>query len=130
MSTQADDQGQALSGAHDYLLGFAKEQLPPADASWSLTLQADDGGRRSFVPNSAERIALGARDKLPPDDNGALNIHVQNLSPGYDHAQGWLPAPKGGFVLTLRLYAPRATPPSALPPGQGGWSPPPVRRLQ
>jgi len=130
MSTRVDDQGRALSGAHDYLLSFAKDLQPPAGASWSLTLQADDDGRRSFVPNSASRIALGARDKLPPDGDGALNIQVQNLSPGYDHAQGWLPAPKGGFVLTLRLYAPRTTPPSALPPGQGRWSPPPVRRLQ
>jgi hypothetical protein len=130
MSTRVDEQGRALSGTHDYLLSFAKDRQPPADAEWSLTLQADDDGRRSFVPNSAERIALGARDKLPPDGDGALNIQVQNLSPGYDHAQAWLPAPKGGFVLTLRLYAPRVAPPSALPPGQGGWSPPAVRRLQ
>jgi hypothetical protein len=129
MSTRVDAQGQALSGAHDYLLSFAKDLQPPAEAFWSLTLEADEGGRRSFVPNSAERIGLGSSDKLPLDADGALRIQVQNLSPGYDHTQRWLPAPKGEFVLTLRLYAPRSTPSSALPPGQGSWSPPPLRRI-
>ena len=121
--------GPRLSGARDYLLSFAKDRQPPADAFWSLTLEADDDGRRSFVTNGVDRIGLGSRDKLPVDADGALRIQVQNLSPGYDHAQRWLPAPKGDFVLTLRLYAPRSTPPSALPPGQGSWSPPPLRRI-
>ena len=75
-----------LSGAHDYLLRFAKGQLPPVDGFWSLTLQAEDNGRRSFVPNSADRFSLGTRDKLPLDAEGALNLQVQNLSPGLDHA--------------------------------------------
>jgi hypothetical protein len=130
MSTRVDAEGQPLRGAHDYLLRFAKGLQPPADALWSLTLQADANGRRSFVPNSADRIGLGSIDKLPLEADGALEIQVQNLSPGLDHAARWLPAPKGEFVLTLRLYAPRSTPPSALPPGQGSWSPPPLRRLQ
>jgi hypothetical protein len=129
MSTRFDAEGQALRGTHDYLLSFAKGQQPPAEAAWSLTLEADEDGRRSFVPNSADRISLGSRDKLPVDADGALDIQVQNLSPGLDHAVRWLPAPKGAFVLTLRLYAPRNTPPSALPPGQGGWLPPPPRRI-
>lgn len=129
MSTRVDADGQSLRGAHDYVLRFARGLQPPADALWSLTLQADDNGRRSFVPNSADRIGLGSSDKLPLDADGAMEIQVQSLSPGLDHAARWLPAPKGEFVLTLRLYAPRSTPPSALPPGQGSWSPPPLRRL-
>ena len=129
MSTRVDADGRALSGAHDYLLSFAKGRQPPTDAFWSLTLEADADGRRSFVPNSADRIGLGSRDKLPVDGDGALAIQVQYLSPGLDHAARWLPAPKGEFVLTLRLYAPRSTPPSGLPPGQGSWSPPRLRRI-
>ncbi len=129
MSTRVDAEGRALSGAHDYLLSFARGRQPPTQAFWSLTLEADDDGRRSFVPNSADRIGLGSRDKLPLDADGALHIQPQYLSPGPDHASRWLPAPKDGFVLTLRLYAPRSTPPSALPPGQGSWSPPPLRRI-
>ena len=36
----------------------------------------------------------------------------------------WLPAPKGSFNLTMRLYAPRM---EAL---TGKWNPPPVTREQ
>lgn len=129
MSTRVDAEGRVLSGAHDYLLRFAKGRQPPADAFWSLTLEAEADGRRSFVANSADRVGLGSRDKLPLDADGALALQLQYLSPGLDHAASWLPAPKGDFVLTLRLYAPRSTPPSALPPGQGSWAPPPVRRI-
>src|SRR5260370_7211091 len=38
----------------------------------------------------------------------------------------WLPAPKRPFNLCLRLYWPKATPPSILPLGEGTWKPPAV----
>ena len=41
---------------------------------------------------------------------------------GADREPNWLPAPKGPFNLTLRLYAPKG---EAL---TGKWNPPPVRR--
>jgi hypothetical protein len=129
LTTHADGEGRPLSGAHDYLLRFAKGQQPPVDGFWSLTLQTDDPGRRGFVPNSAERFSLGTRDKLPLDGDGSLNLQLQYLSPGLDNAARWLPAPKGDFMLTLRLYAPRAAPPSLWPLGRGSWTPPPVQRL-
>jgi len=55
---------------------------------------------------------------------------VQYLSPGLDSAARWLPTPKGGFTLTLRLYVPKTAPRSALPPGQGSWVPPSLRRAR
>ena len=119
LSTRVDAEGRPLSGAHDYLLRFAKGEQPPVDGFWSLTLQADDEGRRGFVPNSAERFSLGTRDKLPLEGDGALDLQLQYLSPGLDNAARWLPAPKGDFMLTLRLYAPKAAPPSLLAAGAG-----------
>jgi uncharacterized protein DUF1214 len=41
-------------------------------------------------------------------------------APGADREANWLPAPKGQFNLTMRLYAPRS---DAL---TGKWNPPPV----
>ena len=82
----------------------------------------------SFVADTAGRINLGSRDKLPADADGALELFVQYLSPGLDNAARWLPAPKGGFTLTLRLYTPKTTAPSALAPAHGGWVPPAPRR--
>ena len=128
MRTRVDADGQTLQGAHDYRLVFGKDQQPPVSGFWSLTLQADDGGTYRFVPSSAERVSVGTRDKRA-DADGTLPLFVQNLSPSLDQPARWLPAPKGEFVLTLRLYLPRTAPPSALPPDAASWAAPPVRRL-
>jgi hypothetical protein len=50
----------------------------------------------------------------------SLDLYFQNNSPGADKEANWLPAPKGPYNLTMRLYAPK---PDAL---TGKWNPPPV----
>jgi hypothetical protein len=55
--------------------------------------------------------------------DGSLDLYFQNASPGKDREANWLPAPKGEFNLTMRVYAPRS---EAL---TGKWNPPPVRRV-
>ena len=54
--------------------------------------------------------------------------HLTSISkmkvPGEIKGANWLPAPKGGFNLLMRLYAPRS---EAL---IGKWNPPPVTRVQ
>ena len=52
----------------------------------------------------------------------ALSIFMQNESPGADMESNWLPAPKGEFNLTMRLYAPQS---DAL---TGKWNPPAITR--
>ena len=54
------------------------------------------------------------------DSDGGLTLYIQNESPGKGKEANWLPAPKGPFNLTMRLYAPRS---DAL---TGKWNPPPV----
>ncbi len=55
----------------------------------------------------------------PPTSCAAFaRIEFQNLRP--DKEANWLPAPKGPFNLTMRLYAPKS---DAL---TGKWNPPPV----
>jgi hypothetical protein len=55
-----------------------------------------------------------------------VNLYLQADSPGKDKGANWLPAPKGKFVLVMRIYSPGKTPPSIL---DGSWTPPPVRRV-
>ena len=54
---------------------------------------------------------------------GPLDLYFQNESPGKDKEANWLPAPKGDFNLTMRLYAPQ---PDAL---TGKWNPPAVKKV-
>jgi hypothetical protein len=117
-----DGDGQRLTGASDYTLHFSKEQIPPVDAFWSLTMY---DGESFLVANPIDRYALGSRDEMNYGDNGSLTIYIQQESPGKDKEANWLPAPEGeiGF-LALRLYVPRQQ------VIDGTWEPPPVERIQ
>jgi len=51
-------------------------------------------------------------------------LYFQNENPGKEKETNWLPAPKGAFNLTMRLYAPKS---EAL---TGKRNPPPIMRMQ
>ena len=122
--SQKDANGDEYDGEkHRYLMRFEKGKLPPADAFWSLTMYDSDF---FFVPNSINRYDLAQRDKLIANSDGSVDLYLQAESPGKEKEANWLPAPKGKFVLVMRIYAPSATAPSIL---NGTWTPPPVKRV-
>jgi len=114
-----DGEGRPLTGAARYILHFEKDQLPPADAFWSLTMYGAD---QFFVANPIDRFAIGDRDKLVFNPDGSLDLYIQEDSPGAGKEANWLPAPAGPFTMNLRLYLPRR---EAL---EGRWTPPPLKR--
>lgn len=116
----ADADGNPVLGEHRYVLHFAKADLPPANAFWSLTMYDEEGFQ---VANPINRFAIGDRDALKYNADGSLDLFIQNENPGPDGEANWLPSPKSGKLgLTLRLYAPRA---EAL---DGRWNPPAIKR--
>jgi hypothetical protein len=120
MTATADD-GKALDGSSNYVLHFRKEELPPANAFWSLTMYDAQGFQ---APNPINRYSVGDRDALQYNADGSLDILIQHESPGPAREPNWLPAPPGKLGITMRLYAPR---PEVL---HGRWNPPPVRRVR
>lgn len=116
----ADAGGKPLSGANAYVLRFEKGQLPPADAFWSLTLYDKDGFQ---VANPLARFALGSHDPLQRGADGALEIRIQQQSPGKALESNWLPAPADNFQVMLRMYSPQ---PAVT---NGSWLPPAIRRI-
>lgn len=114
------DDGKPLTGAANYVLHFDKDQIPPADAFWSLTMYGQD---QFFVANPINRFAIGDRDKLTFNADGSLDLYIQNASPGADRESNWLPAPAGPFTMNLRLYLPRRA------ATEGSWQVPPVKRV-
>jgi hypothetical protein len=120
-----DSGGQTLSGANKYTLTFKKGETPPVDGFWSITMYEDDHGWW-FYPNPLNKLTVSMRDKPRFNDDGSLTLYFQHESPGKDNEANWLPAPEGDFVLMMRMYWPKETQPSILPPGEGTWVPPPV----
>jgi hypothetical protein len=116
----ADQTGKPLDGANKYTLHFDKGGAPPARAFWSVTLYDKDGFQ---VANPMNRFAVSSWMPFKDNADGSLDLYFQSESPGADKEANWLPAPKGPFNLTMRLYAPRS---DAL---TGKWNPPPVMRV-
>jgi hypothetical protein len=117
----SDESGKPLDGANKYALHFNKGDMPPANAFWSITLYDDDGYQ---VANPLNRFAVSSWMPFKYNADGSLDLYFQNESAEVDKAANWLPAPKGPFNLTMRIYAPK---PDVL---TGKWNPPPVTRVQ
>ena len=115
----ADKDGKPLDGASNYTIHFDKADIPPVDAFWSITLYDPAGFQ---VANALNRFAVSSWMPFKFNPDGSLDLYFQNESPGADKEANWLPAPKGPFNLTMRLYAPKS---QAL---TGKWNPPPVTK--
>jgi hypothetical protein len=116
----ADSTGQPLDGRSRYTVHFSKENLPPVEAFWSITAYDTDGFQ---VANPLDRFAVSSWMPFVYNADGSLDLYFQTDSPGKSKEANWLPAPKGPFNLTMRLYAPKA---DAL---TGRWNPPAVERV-
>jgi hypothetical protein len=66
---------------------------------------------------------------MKKDADGSLTLYIQKDSPDADKQANWLPAPADKIYLVMRLYWPKSTPPSILPPGAGTWQPPGVKQV-
>ena len=116
--TDVDAAGQRLNGTRRYTVTFPKDQLPPVNGFWSLTLYNKE---HLFEPNRLNRFSLGTKSKmLKYNPDGSLTLYVQNASPSADKVTNWIPAPKDEFSLYIRAYWAK---PDLL---EGRWTPPPV----
>ncbi len=121
-TSQVDGDGKPYSGADKYVMHFAKGKTPPVDAFWSVTMY---NAEYFFVANPLNKFTVSPRNALKYNDDGSLDVYIQNESPGKDKEANWLPAPKDKFVLMLRMYWPKEKDPSII---NGTWKPPAVKR--
>lgn len=114
---------RAYDGGEKYVLTFKKGLTPPVSGFWSLTMY---DANYFFVDNPLNRYSISGRQPLKAKADGSIDLLIQNESPGPDLESNWLPAPKGKFILMMRLYWPNESDPSIL---NGSWTIPPVRRV-
>ncbi len=116
-----DAGGARLNGANRYAVTFTKDQTPPVNGFWSLTLY---NRHHFFAPNEIRRYSIGTKNKgLKQNPDGSLTIHVQADAPPAAQRDNWLPAPNGSdFTLYIRAYWPKAA------VTNGTWTPPAVQK--
>ena len=114
---------RAYAGSDKYVLTFPKGKMPPVKGFWSITMYNE---KYFFVANPIDRYSISARQDLKANADGSIDIYIQNKSPGADKESNWLPAPKGKFILMMRLYWPDENPPSIL---DGSWVIPQVKNV-
>jgi hypothetical protein len=123
-TSEGPDILKKYSGDHKYTIHFNKGEMPPVDGFWSLTMY---DANYFFVPTAIDRYTLSQRNKFKTNADGSVDLYIQKDSPGKDKEANWLPAPAGPFVLMMRLYWPKETPPSIL---DGTWKIPEVKEVQ
>ena len=115
--------GRDYMGTDKYVMVFKKGQTPPVDEFWSLTMY---DANYFFVANPINRYSISVRQPLRAAPDGSITLYLQHESPGADKESNWLPAPKGKFLLMMRLYWPREKDPSII---DGTWVLPPVTKV-
>lgn len=114
---------RAYNGSEKYVLTFKKGLTPPVSGFWSLTMYDAD---YFFVDNPLNRYSISARQPLQANADGSIDLLIQHESPGAEKESNWLPAPKGKFILMMRLYWPNESNPSII---DGSWTIPPVKKV-
>ena len=119
-----DEAKQKLNGANRYTVRFAPGQLPPVHAFWSLTMY--ELPKSLLVANPINRYLINSPmlSQLKRDADGGITLYIQNESPGKEKEANWLPAPKGPFVMAMRLYWPKE---EAV---DGKWTAPPAKKAE
>ena len=104
-----DSNKQPLTGENKYTIRFTKEQIPPVNFFWSITLY--NLPHRGLVKNPINRYSIGDRTTgLKYEANGDLILYIQATSPGKDKETNWLPSTfSGPFNIIARLYGPKET---------------------
>ena len=122
-TSEGPDLLKKYSGTKKYVMRFEKGELPPVNGFWSLTMY---DAQYFFVDNPLNRYTLSQRNALKTNPDGSTDLYIQHESPGKDEESNWLPAPADEFILMMRLYWPKETPPSLL---DGSWKIPEVREV-
>jgi len=120
--TAKDADGATLVGTNTYVVHFAKGETPPVDGFWSITMYDSE---YYFYPNPLNKLTVSLRDDPKFNTDGSLDLYFSHEKPTNAPEANWLPAPAGQFILMLRMYWPKETPPSIL---DGTWSPPVVKK--
>jgi hypothetical protein len=107
ITSYVDSNGIEYSGENNYVLHFEKDELPQVNDFWSLTMY--ELPSILLYDNPINRYQMGSQiENMKYNKDGSLDLYIQHQQPSDKRKlNNWLPAPKGKFIITLRLYNPK-----------------------
>ena len=104
VSTLVDSKNEVLQGKNVYKIHFNKDQIPPVNAFWSITMYSLPESQ--LIENEIHRYNIGGYTPgLKTNADGSIDIFIQNDRP--NNISNWLPAPENDFWIVLRMYVPK-----------------------
>ncbi|WP_455196943.1 DUF1214 domain-containing protein [Kaarinaea lacus] len=102
--TTAD--GKPMNAMHDYVVRMSKDQMPPAQAFWSLTLYDLQNG--FFIPNDRKKYSVGENAGMKLNADGGIDIYVAAEKPEGVPEENWLPINRNdeNLDMIMRIYIP------------------------
>ncbi|MGK7899646.1 MAG: DUF1214 domain-containing protein [Xenococcus sp. (in: cyanobacteria)] len=98
--------GHQMNAQHDYVIRMSKDELPPANAFWSLTLYDMKDG--FFIPNDRKKYSVGENAGMQLNEDGGIEIYIAAEQPEGVPAENWLPIHRRNEALGIqfRVYVP------------------------
>jgi hypothetical protein len=111
--------GAVMNARNDYVIRMSADEMPPAEAFWSVTLYDLKNG--FFVPNDRKKYSVGENAGMKLDAKGGIAIYIAARAPEGVPKENWLPIERKDLDLSviMRIYVPdlerfkRWTPPQA-----------------
>ncbi|MEE4272244.1 MAG: DUF1214 domain-containing protein, partial [Thermoanaerobaculales bacterium] len=102
----ATTDGAPMNAQHDYVIRMSKDEMPPAEAFWSMTLYDTENG--FFIPNDRKKYSVGENGGMKLDEDGGIAVTIAAEKPEGVPEENWLPLNRGdyGIDVVLRLYVP------------------------
>jgi len=98
--------GNQMNAMHDYMIRMTKDQLPPTETFWSLTLYDLESG--FFIPNERKKYSVGKNAGMKLNEEGGIEIYIAAEQPEGVPEENWLPIERADIDLSpqLRVYVP------------------------
>jgi len=98
--------GEPMNAQYDYIIKMTKDELPPAQAFWSLTLY--DKANGFFIPNDHKKYSVGENAGFKLNADGGIEIYVAAEKPADVPEENWLPVNRKDedIDIILRIYVP------------------------
>ncbi|TRZ44001.1 DUF1214 domain-containing protein [Robertkochia solimangrovi] len=98
--------GSSMNAMHDYIIEMSKEEIPPSNAFWSMTLYDTENG--FFIPNDHKKYSVGENSGMKLNADGGIRISISESKPADIPEENWLPINRidQNMDVILRVYAP------------------------